>query len=70
MPIRCQHCLFGAVVDPGFPRRGHQPLILEQKPIIWQSFCLKLQENERNWTESGVCLVPPWIRQCGFLMKS
>ena len=27
----------------------HQPLILGRKPIIWQGYCLKLHENERNW---------------------
>ena len=30
-----------AVADPGFPRRGHQSLGLEQKPIIWQDFLPK-----------------------------
>ena len=29
---------------------GRQPLSLGQKPIIWQDFCRKLHENERNWT--------------------
>ena len=41
-----------AVADPGFPRWGGQPLSLDRKPIIWQNFCRKLHENERNWTES------------------
>ena len=39
------------VADQGFPKRGRQPLYLGQKPIIWQDFCRKLHENERNWTE-------------------
>ena len=52
-----------AVADPGFPRRGVNPLGLRYKPIIWQDFCQNLHENERNCTE-GVCLAPPWIRQC------
>ena len=29
-------------------------------PIIWQDFCQRLHENERNWTERRrVFLVPP-----------
>ena len=38
-----------------FQTRGvrHQPLILGQKPIIWQGYCLKLHENERSWTGGG-----------------
>ena len=42
---------FSAVVHPGFPRWGRQPMILGQKLIVWQDFCQKLHENERNWTE-------------------
>ena len=30
-----------------------QPLSLGWKPIIWQVFCQKLHENERNWTRWG-----------------
>ena len=45
---------YGAINDPTkrlsaaeaeFPRRGHQPLYLGQKAIIWQDFCRKLHEN-------------------------
>ena len=36
------------VANPGFPRRGHQPLCLGQKPIIGKDFCQKLHETERN----------------------
>ena len=43
------------VADPEFPR--HQPLILGQKPIIWQDFCRKLHENERNRTGGCTSLV-------------
>ena len=34
--------------------------------IIWQDFCRKLYEKERNWTERGrrVSLAPTWIWQC------
>ena len=42
-----------SVVDPGFPRRGRQLMVLGHKPIIWQDFWQKLHENERNWTERG-----------------
>ena len=41
------------MVHQGFPRRWRQPLILEQKPIIWQDFGRKLHRNKRNWTERG-----------------
>ena len=41
------------MVHQGFPRRWDQPLIFEQKPIIWQDFGRKLHRNKRNWTESG-----------------
>ena len=35
------------------------------KNIIWQDFCQKLHENERNWTERRrASLAPPWIHQC------
>ena len=41
-------------MDPEFPRwAGRQPLVWGQKPIIWQDFCQKLHENERNWIEKG-----------------
>ena len=31
--------------------------------IIWQIFCRKLYENDRNWTEKGhTSLAPPWIQ--------
>ena len=34
------------------------------KPVIWQSFCRKLHENERNWTRGRhVHLAHPWIGQ-------
>ena len=36
-----------------YPDGGRQRLNLGQKPIIWQDFCRKLHENERNWTERG-----------------
>ena len=32
---------------------GCQPLYFGQKPIIWQDFCRKLRENERNWSKRG-----------------
>ena len=38
-----------------FPDKGkvrRQSLRFEEKPIIWQDFCWKLHENERNWTEN------------------
>ena len=43
-------CLTTTEADPGFPRRGRQPMSLGQKPIIWQDFCRKLWK----WT-----LAPP-----------
>ena len=51
-PIR--EVLTKSVADPGFPRRGGatiKPLCLARKPVIWQDFCRKLHENERNGTE-------------------
>ena len=56
--------LLNSMADTGFPRRGlgggGQPLSLGQKPTIWQGFCRKLHENQRNWTgEEGASLVPP-----------
>ena len=39
------------VADPELPievGRGHQPLILEPKPIICQGFCRKLHENGKK----------------------
>ena len=49
------------MANPGFPRpRGHQPMSLGQKPIIWQDFCWKLHENERNWTEKGARTPSEW----------
>ena len=52
------------MTDPGFysRRRGRQPLILGQKPIIWQDVHRKLHENERNWTERGRIPGAPWIQ--------
>ena len=38
--------------DPGFPRGGRQPIIL-------QKCCQKLHENEIIWTEGGGSLAPP-----------
>ena len=39
-----------------FPKGGGAiPLNLGRKPIIWPDFHHKLHENERNWTERGVC---------------
>ena len=46
-------CATLPVADPGLPRRGRQSLSLGQKAIIWQDFCRKRHENERNFTESG-----------------
>ena len=44
-----------SVADPGFPEgEGHQPLSLGRKPNIWQDFCRKLHENERNWIGAHV----------------
>ena len=41
-----------------------QPLSLGQKPNIWQDFCRKLRENERNWTERRAFMPSaPWIRK-------
>ena len=37
---------------------GRRLLILEQKTIISQGFCHKLNENEKNWTERGGMRVP------------
>ena len=44
------------VEDPGFPRRGrgHQPLSLVKKPIIWQDFCRKLHEMKEIKPRRGV----------------
>ena len=36
------------MTDLGFPRRVAPTSELEQKPIIWQDFCHKPRENERN----------------------
>ena len=33
------------------PDGGRHPLSLGGKTIIWQDFCRKLHENERNWTQ-------------------
>ena len=38
------------VLSRWFSNRGHHPLRLRQESIIWQEFCRKLHENERNWT--------------------
>ena len=46
--------------------RGTNPYISLKKLIIWQDFCRKLHENERNWTRGGGGLCPscpPWIHQ-------
>ena len=55
------------VADPGFPRR-RQPLILEQKPTIWQDFaenCIKMKEiGPRARVPST-----PWICQWIELMN-
>ena len=40
------------VADPGFPRGGANPRRRSQH-ITCHTFCLKLHENERNWTERG-----------------
>ena len=39
---------------PEFPRRGWEvnTWVLGKKPIIWQDFCRKLHEKERNWTKT------------------
>ena len=51
------------VADPGFPEGGgYQPQSLWQTPIIWQDYCQKLHENERNWTEREGPSIP--INQC------
>ena len=34
-----------SAAEAEFPRRGHQPLYLVQKAIIWQDFCRKLHES-------------------------
>ena len=54
-----------SVADPGFLIRqeGWVPaLSLARKHIIWQDFCQKLHEHERNWTDwggrRGVTLTP------------
>ena len=33
---------------------------LGQKLIIWQDFCRKLHENERNWTKKGARTPSQW----------
>ena len=38
-----------------FPDRWGQPLNLGHRLIMWQDFCRKLHENERNWTKRGAC---------------
>ena len=43
----------------GGQKGGHQPLILELKPIIWNGFCPKLHESGRNWTEGASVLDLP-----------
>ena len=45
--------------------RGRQLPMWVYQPIILQTFCRKLHENERIWTGEGVRVPgPPWIRQC------
>ena len=51
------------VTDPGIPRRGRGATIPEFRPKNF-SFCRKLHENKRNWTERGARPWRlPWIRQ-------
>ena len=47
------HFLAICASNPEFLDGRRQPLNLDQKPIIWQDFCQKLQENDRNWTGEG-----------------
>ena len=52
-------CPWLPVADPGFPRRRGRtnPRVWANlKPItdIWQDFCRKLHENEKNWTDRRV----------------
>ena len=58
-------------VKKGFSRRGHQPLILERKPIIWQHFCrncMKMKEiGPRGWTRVSSYRLPR-IRKFRFLL--
>ena len=45
------------MADPGFARQDCKCLSFEQKPIIWQFFCGKLCENERNWKHPPMTLL-------------
>ena len=47
-------------------RRGHEHLSLGQKPIIWQVFCQKSHNNEKNWDQEGAHIsdAPSRIHQC------
>ena len=63
-----------SVANPRFPRgwtvggggEGFQPMRRGRKHVMWQNFCLKLHENERNWLRWGAsplsrihqCLLP------------
>ena len=40
-------------------RGGHQPVGLGQNTIIWQDFCQKLHEDERNWTQGRGASIAP-----------
>ena len=41
--------------------RGGAPTLGGCQPIIWQFFCQKLHENERNWTEKGRAYLAPTL---------
>ena len=43
--------------------------ILLECILVWQDYCGKPHENERQWTERGVSLPPPCIRQCYCLLN-
>ena len=47
-----------SVADPGFPRPGRSNPEFGTKPVIWQDFCPKLNENERNYTGDGIPSAP------------
>ena len=60
--------LTNAVVDPGFPRYGFQPLSSGQNPYIWQDFDRKMHTikeiGPERWGARVRSLAIPWIRQC------
>ena len=58
----CSVSVLLSVRDPGFPRRGRQPLTVGPKKLLGKIFaenCMKMKE----FAPKGDATPPPWIRQ-------